>query len=334
MNYRITHTSQSDLPFIFMVFEQAIAYQKEQNYTVWKGYDKDALRNDLKNRLQYKISWGGEILCVFSICYSDKVIWRKKENGDALYIHRMAVAPNHRGERHFTKVLRWAIEKARTKHLSYIRMDTWDDNPKIVKYYESFGFQFVEYFKTPNTPELPIQHRNLGLTLLQFDLNAGSGKSVMKDYINELDYIGLSARIKRLSDLLNSEARKVYAHLDFDIEPNWHLVFLALNEQSLSVTELAQQLKFSHPAVVRIIKKMKGRGYVQSGEDKDDSRRQILSLTAKSKKLLPRFEGEWDNIQKVLNDCTPHDFLKSIRFIEEKLSQKSLFERLQEVRSS
>ncbi len=151
----------------------------------------------------------------------------------------------------------------------------------------------------------------------------------MKDFIDEIDYFGLSARIKRLSDTLNSEARNLYAYLGFEIEPNWHLIFLSLKDESLSVTEIAKQLKFSHPAVVKIIKKMKDAGYVESVQDKNDARKQILSLTNKSKTLLPKFEHSWNKIQLALRECSNEKFLDHIKFFEDNLKKASLVERIQ-----
>lgn len=151
----------------------------------------------------------------------------------------------------------------------------------------------------------------------------------MDDFIDTLKYYGLSARIKRLSDTLNMESRTINSYLGFDIEPNWHLIFLSLKEQSLSVTEVAKQLGFSHPAIVKIIKKMKERDFVKSVQDQKDSRKQLLSLTAKSRKLMPKFEQEWSNIQNILNDSTTKDFLANIQFFEDKIKEKSLLERLQ-----
>ncbi len=152
----------------------------------------------------------------------------------------------------------------------------------------------------------------------------------MTDFIDEIEYYGLTARIKRLSDALNGEARKLYAHLNLDIEPNWHLVFLSLKEQPLSVTELAKRLRFSHPAIVKIINKMKKHGYIQSIQDDNDSRRQILFLTDKSKKLLPEYEKVWDRIRLILVDCVDSNFLDSIRFFESNIREKNLLQRLEE----
>jgi hypothetical protein len=48
-------------------------------------------------------------------------------------------------------------------------MDTWADNHKIIEYYKSFGFEFIENYKTANAIELPIQNRNLNVALLQME---------------------------------------------------------------------------------------------------------------------------------------------------------------------
>jgi len=171
MNYEIINTAKTDLEFVYFLFEEAIKFQKRKNYTVWKGYDKKALEKDVEKGLQYKIVANGEILCVFSVCYSDKIIWRDKEQGNAIYIHRAVVTPKHRGQKLFAKILKWTINCATAKSLDYIRMDTWDDNPNIVEYYKKFGFNVIEYFTTPDTPDLPTQHRNLGLILLQYSIS-------------------------------------------------------------------------------------------------------------------------------------------------------------------
>ena len=139
----------------------------------------------------------------------------------------------------------------------------------------------------------------------------------MKDFIDYLKYYGLTARIKRLSDNLNTEARKIYHYLGYDIEPNWHLIFLLLKkEEELSVTEIANRLKLSHPAIVKIIKRMKELDYVVSFQDKNDSRKHLLSLSSKSKEKLPQFEIEWKKIQDIVKEYANDDFLDNIQYFE------------------
>lgn len=168
--HNILNTSKEDLPFIYSLYEEAIAYIKKNNYVGWTTYDKDFIKNDIENNLQFKIVQDDHILCLFSICFSDKLIWRKKEKGNAVYLHRIVVNPIFKGHKQFDKVLHWVYEFATKTGLKYIRMDTWADNPNIISYYKSFGFRHIEDYTTPNTPKLPKQHRNLKVALLELEV--------------------------------------------------------------------------------------------------------------------------------------------------------------------
>lgn len=169
-NYQIENTSTADLNFIYTLFEEAIIYIKMNNYVGWTTYDKNFIKQDIDKNLQFKITIGNDILCVFSICFSDVLIWREREKGDAIYLHRIVVNQKFKGQKQFEKILNWIIEFGNEKGLKYIRMDTWADNPNIIEYYKSYGFQFLENYTTPNTPELPDQHRNLKVALLEMKL--------------------------------------------------------------------------------------------------------------------------------------------------------------------
>ena len=164
----IHNTTVDDLDFIYHLFDEAILYQKKKGFPVWNGYDKNVLKADVKNKLQYKITEDDTILCVFSICLHDPIIWREKEKEDAIYLHRIVVNPRYKGQKQFEKILSWAKGFAKRKNLSYIRIDTWGDNQSILNYYQSYGFKFIENYTTPTTENLPIQHRNLYLALLEY----------------------------------------------------------------------------------------------------------------------------------------------------------------------
>ncbi len=149
-----------------------------------------------------------------------------------------------------------------------------------------------------------------------------------KDFIQSLQFAGFTARIKRLSDQLLYSARNVYTHLDSDIEPNWHLVFLLLKQKgALTVTEIAHHLGFSHPAVIKIVKKMKDREYLSSHTDEQDSRRQLIELTPKSLHLLPTLEAKWNEIQQTIQGFVTSDFLDELAIVENELTKRTLYER-------
>jgi len=170
-NIKIYNTTIKDLEIVLWLFEQAMKLQGKNDYKVWEGIDKSALQKDIEERLQYKIVEGNDILGIFSVQHSDPFIWRDRDKDDAIYLHRIVVNPNFQGQKLFQKVLNWAKQFAQQNNLKFVRMDTWADNIKIIAYYRSFGFEFIETYKTTNAQELPIQNRNLNVALLEMKVN-------------------------------------------------------------------------------------------------------------------------------------------------------------------
>ena len=167
----VRNTEMSDLAQIFALFEDSINYQEKKGYPVWKHYDKHAIIRDIENKNQYKVVVDSKTGIIFSICYTDKVIWRELDKGDSVYLHRIVVNPELKGQKLFGKILDWVIEHSKQKGLSSIRMDTWAANPNIINYYKGFGFTIIENYTTPDTEELPVHNRNLALTLLEYRLS-------------------------------------------------------------------------------------------------------------------------------------------------------------------
>jgi predicted GNAT family N-acyltransferase len=164
----IKNTKMTDLPQIFDLFDQSINYQEKNGYPVWKNYDKNAIIADIENKNQYKAIIESKTGIVFSVGYTDKIIWRDLDKGDSMYLHRIVVNPECKGQKLFGVILKWAIEHSKQKSLSSIRIDTWSANPTLIEYYKSFGFSIVETYTTPDSIELPVHNRNLALTLLEY----------------------------------------------------------------------------------------------------------------------------------------------------------------------
>ncbi|MEP1033616.1 MarR family transcriptional regulator [Ekhidna sp.] len=115
------------------------------------------------------------------------------------------------------------------------------------------------------------------------------------DFVNELGYLGLAVRLKRLSEAMVHSGRQMYKTLGKDIEPNWFLIFKLLKKyEQLSVTEMAAKLHFSHPSIITMVSKMEKAGYLLSTVDKTDSRKKNFTLSEKAKDNLPSFEQIWE----------------------------------------
>ena len=169
-NVTITNTILEDYEKVLWLFDQVMVLQGTNGYKVWETIDKESLITEIKNKQQFKIVEDSEILCLFSIQLNDPFIWREKDQNDAIYLHRIAVNPNFKGKKTFQKVLAWAMQFANQNNLKFIRMDTWSDNFKLIDYYKSFGFQFIENYKTSSDSSLPLQNRNLEVALLQLEV--------------------------------------------------------------------------------------------------------------------------------------------------------------------
>jgi len=169
-DYQVVNTTTADLDSVYRLFEEAITYIKKNNYVGWSTYDRTCLNNDMQSQHQFKIVANHQILAIFSICLVDALIWGTREKGDAVYLHRIVVNPKYKGQKQFQKILDWTINYAQRKRLQYIRMDTWAANPSIIAYYKTFGFAVVDTCTTPDTLDLPTQHRNLEVALLELTL--------------------------------------------------------------------------------------------------------------------------------------------------------------------
>ena len=166
----VVPTVVDDAPDVFALFDHSILYQEAHGYPSWRNYDRRAVLDDIENRRQFKVIIHQRIAIVFSIRYDDRIIWRERDIGESIYLHRIVVNPESKGQKLFGKILDWAISDCKQKGLKNVRMDTWADNPKIIEYYKAFGFVVVENFVTPDTVELPVHNRNLALTLLEYQV--------------------------------------------------------------------------------------------------------------------------------------------------------------------
>lgn len=140
---QITNTVKADLEFIFHLFDSAIAYQKAHGYNLWPAFSRGLIESEIADQRHWKIVENGEILCVFSVMYNDPVIWLERDKEPAVYLHRIAVNPQHKRKGMTRLIKNWALDHARKNNKSFVRMDTWGDNETLRNYYISCGFEYI-----------------------------------------------------------------------------------------------------------------------------------------------------------------------------------------------
>jgi len=152
----------------------------------------------------------------------------------------------------------------------------------------------------------------------------------MYDFVNELGYLALATRLKRISEAMVHSGRQMYKSLEIDVEPNWYLIFKLLKKyKKLSVTQVAAKLHFSHPSVITLLNKMESASYLTTEYDQTDSRRKFYKLTQKAEDKLPMLEKIWDagteGVKKLFK--ADSSFLEELEMLEVRLSQHNFMER-------
>lgn len=145
-----------------------------------------------------------------------------------------------------------------------------------------------------------------------------------KDFLNSLGLLGFVTRLKRLSDAMLHDGRRLYKELGIDIEPNWFVVFKLLEKHGeLTVTEIADKIGFAHPSVISIVNKMIKHKYLEEKRNGFDNRKRILYLTPKAKEKMPEFEKIWNagvgGMKKMLEDL---DALTFLELVEQRVNEK------------
>ncbi len=152
------------------------------------------------------------------------------------------------------------------------------------------------------------------------------------DTIQELGALAFASRLRRLSDRLYRDVAQIYDQLDVDVEPRWFpLLFLLSARPPMAVTEVASQLKLTHPAVHQIATAMQRRGLLLSRRDPKDERRRLLTLSAKGRRMVSRLKPAWNAIRSQTDGLIAEsgsDLLTALDCLELGLDRRSMFDRV------
>lgn len=137
-----------------------------------------------------------------------------------------------------------------------------------------------------------------------------------------------------LTDKVTEDAANIYKLYDIDMQPKWFPVFYSLSQtQEKTITELAKTIGHSHPSVSKIIAEMLKKGYVKESRDKDDGRRNVISLTDSGQQVAFKIKDQLIDVDSAIEELSAQTQNKLWEAIEEwefLLEQKSLLRRVME----
>lgn len=143
------------------------------------------------------------------------------------------------------------------------------------------------------------------------------------NFYQNLGYLVLGSRLRRLSEAFLSEINRAYQNEGIDFDASWFPVFYLLSKnESLSIKELSDQTEVSHPAASQLITNLKNKKLVATTTCTDDGRRQLVQLTEKGQQLLQQVLPVWDAVTLAMQQLAAgepgcHDILPAITALED-----------------
>ncbi|UPZ14225.1 MarR family winged helix-turn-helix transcriptional regulator [Flavobacterium humidisoli] len=154
--------------------------------------------------------------------------------------------------------------------------------------------------------------------------------------IDEIGILAISTRLQRLSEQLRKDGALIYKSFDIDFEPKWFPVIYTLHiKEMLSVVEIANEIGYSHPSTISLLKELEKQKLISSKKDKLDERKRLIVLTPKGKELVVKMQPVWTVMKNALNEITDNqnNLLRAIEETEQKLATQGFFQRISELKS-
>lgn len=167
---QITLSKSKDIPQIFKLYDEAIAYQKSVKGNPWKGFDVALVEQEIAKKRHYVIKEDGVIACTFVLAFDDELIWKEANKDKAVYVHRIAVNPAFRGKGYVKIIINWLKENTKDFDIDYIRLDTESGNERINQHYLNCGFTYKGLTTLDWEEGMPLHYKNATLSLFEIKI--------------------------------------------------------------------------------------------------------------------------------------------------------------------
>ncbi|PTS95951.1 MarR family transcriptional regulator [Pedobacter sp. HMWF019] len=148
--------------------------------------------------------------------------------------------------------------------------------------------------------------------------------------IDESGILAIATRLQRLSDQIRKDGFQIYKAHGIDFEPKWFPVMYTLfHKPVLSVVEIANEIGYTHPSTISLLKELEKEKLIRSKKDKIDERKRLLQLTDKGQTLVGKMQPVWDVLKIATAEMidTENNLMRAIEEVEGQLKEKSFFDR-------
>lgn len=148
--------------------------------------------------------------------------------------------------------------------------------------------------------------------------------------IEQSGILAIATRLQRLSERMRKDGLAIYKAHGIDFEPKWFPVVYTLHiKNQLSVVELANEIGYSHPSTISLLKELEKLKFIKSTKDKADERKRLLQLTDKGKAMIEQMKPVWEVMIAVTTPLidTKNNLMKAIEEVEQQLELQSFYQR-------
>ena len=149
------------------------------------------------------------------------------------------------------------------------------------------------------------------------------------EFFNQIGKMAIGSRLRLLTDKITADAAGIYKLYAIDLQPKWFPVFHVLSQGNFTITEIARQIGHSHPSVSKIVAEMSKKGLITEKKDKQDGRKNVVSLSKKGRELTEKIKEQYTDVTnavEAISGSTQHDLWKAIEEWEFLLNRKSLLQ--------
>lgn len=154
--------------------------------------------------------------------------------------------------------------------------------------------------------------------------------------INEAGILAVSTRLHRLSEQLRKDGALIYKAFGIDFELKWFpVIFTIYKKEIASVVEIANEIGYTHPSTITLLKELEKQELIQWEKDKQDERKRMFILTTKGKELIEKMKPVWELMSQILGDISDNknNLLAAIDEAEEKIASQSFYQRALQVKN-
>ena len=149
MHIQIRLAQKTEIKEIIQLLKDRASWLQSNGIDQWSyllsGGEDFEIEQAILNNETYVAECNNKIIGTFTVSSVqsewDLEIWGEKKD-QSLYLHRLAVKTECKGNGLGHKMIRW-IEETLSDQSNYLRLDCVSKNPRLNQFYEEYGFTFL-----------------------------------------------------------------------------------------------------------------------------------------------------------------------------------------------